>query len=91
MIDKQSCEKIAGNFKKGSFSAIAWAIGRVREAEEMIALKMLWELKEANPSGDFCKGPAGWKQASSSCNSHCQDRFWGTFFSFLFSFLLLVS
>ena len=41
MIHIQSCEEIINNFKKGSFSAMAWAIGRLKGVEKIIALKML--------------------------------------------------
>ena len=41
LVDVKSCEEIVYNFKKGSFSAMAWAIGRLKGVEEIIAFKML--------------------------------------------------
>ena len=41
VADIMSCEEIVYYFKKGSFSAIVWAIGRLKGVEEIIAFKML--------------------------------------------------
>ena len=41
MADIMSCEEIVYYFKKGSFSAMVWAIGRLKGVEEIIAFKML--------------------------------------------------
>ena len=41
MADIKSCERIVYNFKKGSFSAMVWAIGRLKGVEEIIAFKLL--------------------------------------------------
>ena len=41
MVDIKSCEEIVYNFKKGSFGAMAWAIGRLKGVNEIIAFEML--------------------------------------------------
>ena len=41
MVDIKSCEEIVYNFKKGSFGAMAWAIGRLKGVKEIIAFEML--------------------------------------------------
>ena len=41
MADIKSCEEIVYYFKKGSFSAMAWGIGRLKGVEEIVAFKML--------------------------------------------------
>ena len=41
MADIKSCEKIVYNFQKGGSSVMAWAIGRLKGVEEIIAFEML--------------------------------------------------
>ena len=55
MADIMSCEEIVYYFKKGSFSAMVWAIGRLKGVEEIIAFKMLGLLKEGNLFSDLGK------------------------------------
>ena len=60
MVDIKSCEEIIYNLKKGSFSAVAKVIGRLKGLKEIIAFKMLGWLKEDNLFSNLGKeGQAG--------------------------------
>ena len=55
MIGIKNFEEIVYNFKKDSFSVVVWAIGSLKGIKEIIAFKMLKQLKGDNLFGDLGK------------------------------------